>query len=185
MIVEEQPVRLPLFFVGLIPQGQPKAIINNAKHLNADRFQSRQALKAPPHITIIPPFRLEEEKVRTMVGEVFRHFSSTDGLVVKFGGVSSFEQRTIYLDVLPDPALNAFDLKAKELVANQPELFPNVRFHDAFRPHITLANRDILPESFTQMKHFLETLPYPTESNNLKLEVLHLERGRWERVELK
>ncbi len=178
------PPRLPLFFVALLPQGDAKFQINNAKHQNSSRFACRVALKTPPHITIVPPFRLEDEKVRTMITAVKNHFEPPVNLTVKFGGVSAFENRTIFLDVLPDSAINAYDSAAKELVAQHPDLFPTVKFHDAFHPHVTLANRDILPEDFDEMMDFLNGLTYPTQTNNLRLEVLHLDRGRWEVVEL-
>ena len=176
---DEAP-RLPLFFVALLPQGEPKARIHAIKLQNAGRFACRVAMKTPPHITIIPPFRLASDRVNEMIAAVKNHFAPTDNLVVKFGGVSAFEERTIYLDILLNEALKSYDLAAKNLVNAQPELFPAVRFHDVFHPHVTLANRDIAPSDFQEMKSYLESKFYPTESENLKLEVLHLDRGRWE-----
>lgn len=179
----EQAPRLPLYFVGLIPQGEVKKQIDNIRNQNSGRFGCRVALKSPPHITVLPPFRIEPENVEAMKSVVRSSFPSPNGLLVKFSDVGTFERRTIFLDVLNDHHLNAFDVKAKELVAAYPHYFQNARFHEVFHPHVTLANRDILPEYFDEMVSYLRNKIYPIMCDSLRLEILHLERGRWEIVQ--
>jgi 2'-5' RNA ligase len=171
--------RLPLYFVALIPQGDVKVQINNIKHQTGGRFGCRQALKSPPHITIIPPFRLQPERVEEMLAAVRNHFEAPVNLSINFNGLGAFETRTIYLDIIADSGINAYDLAAKQLVSTQPDLFPNVRFHEAFHPHITLANRDIPPGDFREMMDYLGKKTYPVSCSELSLEILHLDRGRW------
>jgi len=171
--------RLPLYFVALIPQGEVKVQINHVKHQTGGRFGCRQALKSPPHITIIPPFRLQPERVEEMLEAVRGNFEAPVNLSVSFNGLGAFENRTIYLDIVADSGINSYDLVAKNLVATKPDLFPNVRFHDTFHPHITLANRDIPPGDFLEMMDYLKKKTLPESCNELSLEILHLDRGKW------
>lgn len=171
--------RLPLYFVALIPQGDVKVQINNIKHQTGGRFGCRQALKSPPHITIIPPFRLQPELVEEMIGVVRNNFEPPANLSIDFSGLGAFETRTIYLDIVADSGINAYDLVAKKIVNQHPALFPNVRFHEVFHPHITIANRDIPPGDFKEMMEYLSKKVLPATCNHFSLEVLHLDRGRW------
>lgn len=143
-----------------------------------EKFGCVVALKSPAHVTLVPPFWLNEEKEKELLA-VFRNFSSDMAEIeIELDGFSHFGKRVLFANVVANPALEELQQQAESYFV---ESFPAEIRNDErpFRPHITIATRDMKPSAFEKawevfaMKEFIECF----SAHNISL--LKLSPGRW------
>lgn len=136
-----------LIFLALLP---PKSISEEIKELKQEfskKYNSRRALRLPAHITLVPPFRLTE----TRSDELFRiledfcgRFSEMEVSLKNFG---AFPPRVIFIEVDNPEEIRPF---RDQLFTSLESFLPSeeLKTGRTFRPHITLATRDLSRENF-------------------------------------
>ena len=130
-----------LFFVAIIPPKKLCDEITQHKLKFSKNFESSHALKSPPHITLVPPFRfsaLEEHKIEDDLIEVSKKCSS---FVLSIRGFGAFAPRVIYLNIERSTPLHRMQSKVMSF-------FPFVRSHASYVPHLTIATRDLSKSMF-------------------------------------
>lgn len=138
-----------LYFLGLQPPEDLTAIITGLKEDLGVRYGSRHALKVPPHVTLVPPFRTDAEI--GALREALPGFAAETNVVkLHLAGFGYFEHardRVIYLSVTPTEAL---DVLRRKLLSVVRAIFPVPAADNArdFHPHITLAHRDLTSAAF-------------------------------------
>lgn len=111
-----------------------------------EKYGSKVGLKSPAHITIAPPFWMEEEKETRLLHDMETVAQQTRNFSLLTANFSAFKPRTIFvaveksepLQVLKKTSDNFFrhtDYKIK--IENRP-----------FHPHITIATRDLHKKDF-------------------------------------
>jgi 2'-5' RNA ligase len=139
-----------LFFIALLP---PKEIADKIIALQkevAEKFDCRHALKSPPHITLVPPFRCNDELEKVIIEPLRDFFSQTASFEIQLHGFSCFERnRVIFIDLVRNGHLEKiyFDLQ------NFADDNIPVKLHEKhaqFTPHITIASRDLRKEMFRE-----------------------------------
>lgn len=138
-----------LYFLGLQPPEDLSAIITGLKEDIAVRYGSRHALKVPPHVTLVPPWRAAAE-IRSLREALPGFAAGTSAVDLHLSGFGYFEQartRVIYLAVTPTETLQNLHRKLRSLVAKTLVL-PDMESDSDFHPHITLAHRDLTSAAF-------------------------------------
>lgn len=72
-----------LYFVALIPTGDVLRKVRKLKEEVAERYESKAALKSPPHITLHMPFKFREDR-EDRIEEVLRK------VAISFGSFTVF-----------------------------------------------------------------------------------------------
>jgi 2'-5' RNA ligase len=137
------------FFVALLPPLAVQEAITAIKHDLWQRFGSKGALNAPPHITLQPPFQWPQERVGELEQVLAEFAAGRSPVPVQLSNFATFAPRVIYVDVV----------RAPELMALQPELMahleaacaivdPVAKGRPQFIPHVTVAFKDLPPEAF-------------------------------------
>ena len=136
-----------LYFVALLPEHAQQALITDLKlHIKA-RYGASHALKLPPHITIVAPFRMPEahETILENILKTFAH--EKPPFKVRMKDFGAFRPRVIYISIEENKFLNALHFDLLERLSTV-ALIQKGDPQKAFHPHITLANRDLSKAQF-------------------------------------
>ncbi len=167
-----------MFFVAIIcPPSVEKKVLEYKRRMK-EQFGCTVALKSPAHITLIPPFWLEDESETTLVDTLQSFSSDIETLEIHLNGFSHFGKRVLFVKVNENPALE----EIKKQVENH---FSNV-FNDTikkddrpFHPHVTIANRDIKPSDFLTAWEYFSKKEFNEIFPGITISLLKLISGQW------
>ncbi len=168
-----------MYYIAIICPGEPGNKIMRLKHWMKEQFGCVVALKSPAHITLIPPFWLEETAEEKLQQMLLSFTSNADELEIHLDGFSHFGKRVLFVQVKEDPAM--------EEIKKQVELHFLRSFQDVikpddrpFHPHITIANRDMKPGDFYKAwQHFSQT-EFKEVFRAKTISLLKLSPGKWD-----
>lgn len=172
---------MKLYFVALVPQKKLKQELQSLKEEFAEKYNARHALKLPPHITVLPPFKIPEEKEPYVRSQLESLSSKERPFTLILNGYGSFPPRVIFLKIVnKEPVTALFKRVKNELKDLGDEISEK---GDDIHPHITVATRDL------SRKAFKKAWPvYKDKEFHADLEINYLvlfrHNGRhWERVQ--
>ena len=130
-----------LYLVALLP---PEPVFAETWALKQEVHQltgSRNAVRLPPHITLIPPTRQSDEFEAACTAALAGFAATQPAFQVGLDGFAWFGDRTLFVRVSEAAALKQFHAALTAWCAtNLPEVPPENR---PFTPHLTLATRDL------------------------------------------
>lgn len=168
------------YFLAILPPDQISSEIISFQKEIESHYGSVHAQKTPPHITVIPPFTCEPEKLSEFIGSlaVFLKDKLTNGIIVELSSFQRFENRTLFVDVAKNEAFERF-CKRLKLFFNQQRIVKQRIEKHFFVPHITIANKDIKKRDFNAAWKSFKTREYQRVFNLKTLVVLKLEENKW------
>jgi 2'-5' RNA ligase len=167
-----------LYFIAIIPPQPYKEKIAGIKQSFAEIYHVSHALKSPPHITLIPPFKLNESKEKevTLFLEKFVENATSFQLVIEDYG--SFKPRVIFLK----PILNElFKCLYESISSDFYTLFPVGKASKRpFHPHLTIAFRDLKPNIFYKAWDELKSKRFKAEFIIDRIFLLKHDGRKWQ-----
>ncbi len=140
------------YFIGLTLPEDVSSRIEKEREWMRRTWGNRSGMGTVPHITLIPPFysNLSVKALLSILSSI-----KNDRIDAVISGHGSFGERTIYAAVEENREMTELQRKLKRVLRES-----NIAFKDEkkFTPHITIANRDIKPESFVPSMEYLESL---------------------------
>ena len=134
-----------LYFLALLPPKHLCQFIREIKLEIAERFNSRKALKLPAHITLQPPFKLIEEKEKSLFIRLQNFSGKISEFEVILNDFGAFSPRVIFIEVEAPEKIRTLH---QELVSALQDFLPSEQSRP-IHPHITLATRDLSRDNFT------------------------------------
>lgn len=136
-----------LIFLALLPPESLGEEIKELKQEFSDKYNSKRALRLPAHITLVPPFRLTEnrsDELFMILEDFCGRFSEMEVSLKDFG---AFPPRVIFIEVGNPEVLRPF---RDQLFTSLENFLPveQLKTGRSFRPHITLATRDLSRRDF-------------------------------------
>lgn len=181
---QRRPSRLPegfsLYYLAVLCPDAINAKVKGFKDYMEQTYGSRAAAKSPAHLTIVPPFRAEEE-LESMLKDFAQTYSM--GMMpvdVSLEGYGHFGDRVLFVDVAPNAGLQTLEKEAMQEFTQQ---FPSIIFgmKPDFNPHVTIATRDIPEGRLTEaLEHFKQNHPFSENFTAKELKLLKLVNGWWE-----
>lgn len=146
---------LALYFIALVLPPPLDEQVKAWKLVMQRNFNCNAALKSPAHITLIPPFRLEENSEEDLTGFLDSFASRQQSFSTWTHHFAAFKPRTIFIDVKPSHQLTFLKKQLDQAILNKPEW--NIKTDERpFHPHITIANRDLLKTDFAAAWQLVE-----------------------------
>ncbi|GAA4387085.1 2'-5' RNA ligase family protein [Hymenobacter koreensis] len=146
-------LRIPpsLYLVALLPPEPVFSAVWAMKQEIHERTGSRNAVRLPPHITLIPPLRLRASEFEPLALPALAAFAAGQHpFRVGLHDFAWFGHRTLFVHVSDDSALQTFH---RTLTAWCRQHLPAVpREKRAFTAHMTLATRDLPPDQVPALK---------------------------------
>ena len=167
---------MDLYFIAVIPPEGVRLEIQHLKEEIKERFGAEHALKLPPHITLLPPFKMKTEREMQLLQALEIFATMMTPFHIWLSGFGHFDSRVLFVKVVEKEKL--IDLQAalcKNLSAI-PEITDDRKFH----PHVTLATRDLPEEIFPEAWDFLSRRDYETRFEVTGLSLLKHDGQKWE-----
>ncbi len=137
-----------LYFIAILPPEDVRNIISGLKEYMKENYKAAHALKSPPHITLIPPFRWPETDQDIIIREIERFSEKEKAFTVTLKDYGAFPPRVLYINISRNRILE--DLYSRFVLATEKwlTLTDKVIRAGRFSPHITLATRDLSKDNF-------------------------------------
>lgn len=138
-----------LYYIALL---LPEKINNEILLLQNEcmqKFKIKKVLTSPPHITIIPPFKVsivELENIKTIVNQINIDFLP---IYITLNNFNNFDQKNIHIIVKKNKKLNHL----YKYLRSKLNLLINIK-KQIFTPHISIINKDI------NLTEFLKAIAY-------------------------
>jgi 2'-5' RNA ligase len=140
----------PLYLLALLP---PEPVFSQTWALKQEVHTltgSRNAVRLPPHITLLPPMREAADFEQACAAALTAFTAGETAFEVGLDGFAWFGDRTLFVRVSEGAALRAFHARLLAwCAAHLPQVRPENR---PYTPHLTLATRDLPPAQVPQLR---------------------------------
>lgn len=167
-----------LFFIALLPDEPIQEEITAFKLECARSFQSIHALKTPPHLTLIPPFFWQEERLPELEKALRQFAAEQQGMDVELSGFNNFPPKVIFVNVIENQQLRS--LQAALFHYLQTSIGLTDEKGRRFHPHLTIAHRDLKALIFPQAWAHFSKIAYSQTFKANRITLLEHLKGRWE-----
>lgn len=171
---------MKMYFIAIVlPPDLDKEVIAY-KNFMLEKYDCRVGLKSPAHITIVPPFWMEEEKEPQLISDIDIISNGIGSFILATKNFSAFKPRTIFIDVQPSQQLQELKQKADD--------FFNLRDYKIkkenrpFHPHITIATRDLYKRDFAEAWAIFKNKGFQSEWQANGLSLLRHNTKKWDVV---
>lgn len=168
------------FFIAIIPPEKIRNEITQLKVLMAERFNSKHALRSPPHITLHMPFKWKEQKVEKLTSVMDKLNKGMNPITIELNGFGFFEPRVVYIDVVENKELFDFQKASTDMVRRELKL-DNANYKNrGFRPHVTIGFRDLRKPQFYEARDYFKDREFRVEFQVRRAQLLRHDGARWE-----
>jgi 2'-5' RNA ligase len=168
-----------MYFIALVLPEEINQKVMPLKQWMFDKYQCKVGLRSPAHITLIPPFWMEESMESDLVKEIDVVSNSLKVFHVATNNFSSFKPSTIFIALQENEILNntknAVDEHFKKNSSFKIKLDPR-----PFHPHITIATRDLFKKAYYEAwEHFREK-EFRMEATISGISILKHNKKNWD-----
>lgn len=167
-----------MYYVALLCPKEIDEKVFQFKEWMRKQFGCMVAMKSPGHITLIPPFWMDEQREDELI-QTLQQFSCNVTPEIQLKDFSHFEDRVLFIHVTKTEELT--------LLKNQTESYFLQYFKDVirkderpFNPHVTIANRDVKPETFIKAWAHFAKEKFESSFIADAVSILKLNSGKWE-----
>ena len=148
----------PLYLLALLP---PEPVFSQTWALKQEVHGltgSRNAVRLPPHITLLPPLRESLDFEQQCVAALVAFAAREAAFEVALDGFAWFGDRTLFVRVSEGAALRALHARLMSwCAAHLPQVRPE---HRPYTPHLTLATRDLPPAQVPALRQLFAGRAY-------------------------
>jgi 2'-5' RNA ligase len=151
------------YFIAIVP---PAPLLDDAFNLKLymqEKYQSKAALRSPPHITLHMPFHWKEEKEPSLIAGIKLFTDKVEPVKLCVDNFAAFNPRVIFLNVIKSEQLDKLQSDLRRHFKMELNIF-NANYKDQpFHPHITIAFRDLKKSAFAEAWKEFENKEYKAE----------------------
>jgi 2'-5' RNA ligase len=137
-----------LFFIAILPPENIRREINQLKEEVAQKFNSRHALRSPPHITLHMPFTWRMDKLEILDSCMDEINGSIQPFEIELKDFGFFPLRVVFVDVVANEQLTELQRRVATSARKHLKL-TNANYKDQpFHPHVTIGFRDLKRPDF-------------------------------------
>ncbi|MFT3703108.1 MAG: 2'-5' RNA ligase family protein [Agriterribacter sp.] len=176
-----------LYFIAILPDDKTCKEIEVFKSDFANNFESRKAISVVTHITLKTPFKmssLDHDDLMNWFGGLHIESGAFQIELKNFGAFHNKYSPVVYVN--PIMNLPLYTLQ-KELIRSFRIKYPAIKVLDLelrFKPHITVAYRDLSPEKFKEAWNIYKTKEYNTVFDVGSFHLLQHDGIRWKVIQL-
>ncbi|HCN84679.1 MAG TPA: hypothetical protein DIT07_13830 [Sphingobacteriaceae bacterium] len=139
-----------LYLIAILPPQQLSEQIDEIRKECAERHNVKAALKAPAHITLFRPFFLEPKRENWLI-KLLLPATNQVPFEQELENFDSFNMHVVFIRAIKNASVTSLHRSISAII-NRNKIDPKeVKGNTLFRPHITIAYRDIPPEVFPVM----------------------------------
>ncbi|MGI4760197.1 MAG: 2'-5' RNA ligase family protein [Janthinobacterium lividum] len=168
----------PLYLLALLP---PEPVFSQTWALKQEvhaRTGSRNAVRLPPHITLLPPLRETVDFEQACMTALAAFAAGEAAFEVALDGFAWFGDRTLFVRVHEDAALRALHARLMAWCAiHLPQVRPESR---PYTPHLTLATRDLPPAQVPALRALFAGRSYAAAFAVARLTLFRHDGQQWQ-----
>lgn len=169
------------YFVAFVLPEPVLGRVEELKRLISEKFGSMACLKAPAHITLIPPFWFPDDQ---RVISALRSFTWNDSISIQLSGYGTFGKKVLFIKPEPNEALTAVYHAIQGHFKALLDIDDKEKRKLPFVPHVTIGNRDWTEAQFlTARDYFTQYLPFEATCELTTISLLKFEAGKWRVIE--
>lgn len=169
---------MQMYFIAMVLPGDLDKKVQKWKELMHEKYGCTVGLRSPAHITLIPPFWMNEEKEQQLIADVDVISSFVQPFTISINNFSAFKPGTIFADVVVDEVLTELKAAVDDFFSKRDH---RVKIDTRpFHPHITIATRDLHKKDFNDAWPLFETKKFKAGWEANGLSVLRHNRTCWE-----
>jgi 2'-5' RNA ligase len=132
-----------LYFIALVPPEEIEAEVNEIKAYISTRFDSKAALRSPPHITLHMPFKFPQAKESKLISSLALLSNKCTPVDIVINNYGAFQPKVIYLRIEGSKDLNMLQEQLAKWMKTKLKIFSKPNTYRTFSPHMTVAFRDL------------------------------------------
>lgn len=144
-----------------------------------ERYGCKVGLKSPAHITLIPPFWLEPAHEKDLISDLDIISRAHCPFIINTSNFAAFTPRTIFIDVIANNDLHALKSSVENQFTNNKEYNIKAELRP-FKPHITIATRDLTKKSFGEAWAYFENKKFEKQWVANSISLLHHNKKNWD-----
>lgn len=168
-----------LYFIAIVPPQEVSSKITKLKEEVAQKYQSKHALKSPPHITLHMPFKWKDKRFNQLAEVMKKINNNLVPFSVKLSDFDFFEPRVVFVDVEPSARLEALQTEVMKRCKKDLKLDNGNYKNRPFHPHVTIGFRDLKKPLFYEAKKEFEDRFFEGQFCIDKVELLKHDGEKW------
>jgi len=168
-----------MYFVAILTSPEVNKKVLEWKYYMREHFGCVVAMKSPAHITLIPPFWMNEELELDFGRDVQAFCATQSPFKIELKDFDAFRPKVIFLNVKPSDKLAVFR-SALETHLQSLQKYPIKREERPFHPHVTIANRDLMRKDFPEAFAHFQKLAYQQTFMTNEVVLLKHVGGEWQ-----
>lgn len=145
----------------------------------AEKWGCKVGLKSPAHITLIPPFWMDETQESKLVQDMDTLSKSFTPFNISTNNFSCFKPRTIFIEPVLNAPLAHLKKETDQYFEARPQYSAKVDKRP-FHPHITIATRDLHKSAFYEAWPQFETKTFEHSFTATGISLLRHNGQVWE-----
>ena len=153
-----------MYFIAVVAPPDINMQVLEWKHYMRDHYGCTVALRSPAHITLIPPFWMNEELEKELITDVDSFALQQPSFHITLKNFDAFKPKVIFVGIEENKLLEQLKLSLEQYLTSL-QKYPIKKELRPFHPHLTIANRDLRKKDFyPAFEHFskidyAETVP--------------------------
>ena len=168
-----------LFFIAILPPLDIQQSVNEIKHHFVEVYNSKAALKSPPHITLQPPFYWQTERLDELTNILKEFTNQKISFPVVLEGFAAFKPWVIYVDVHKTPELMKIQKELMDLLEASLQIAHKVSKTRPFAPHMTVGFKDLTKANFYKAWSEFEGKQFDAKFTATRLTLLQFKEKKW------
>lgn len=170
-----------LYFIALVTSGDLFDRIREIQLHCEQEYQSKKALRSPPHITLIPPFREETSIENILDKKLSPFFSKYKPFKIELNGFGKFDSRVIFIKPEENSYLSNLQEELRDYLS---EDFSFVESNPSrkFNPHVSIATGDLRKKFFPAAWKEFESKTFSETWNVFSAHLLKHDGKKWNPV---
>jgi 2'-5' RNA ligase len=140
-----------LYLTAILPPEQLTEQIDEIRKECAEKFNVKAGLKPPVHITLFRPFKLESEREEHLLKILNPVTYNYDPFEISLENFDTFHSHVVFIRVTRNKELLDLQHEISGIYNRNKIDFQEVKSRQSFKPHITIAYRDIPAPIFPNM----------------------------------
>lgn len=170
-----------MYFIALVAPKEINDEVLKWKQYMKERFGCVVGLRSPAHITLIPPFWMENTLENELENVITGFSEQQISFEINLRNFSAFKPGVIYVDVLPNESLRKLHLQLQGFLLNG-RPFPIKQEDRPFRPHVTIATRDLHKKAFRDAWEIFKEKEYQVSWRASGISLLKHNQKNWDVV---
>jgi 2'-5' RNA ligase len=167
-----------LYLVALLP---PEPVFSHVWSLKQEVHRltgSRNAVRLPPHITLLPPLHADNDFEGACTAALTEFAATQAPFSVAVQDFAWFGNRTLFVHVSESAALKRFHAQLLAWCDGRlPQVLPENR---PYTPHMTLATRDLPPAQVPELRQLFSERTYAAEFAVMQFTLFRHNGQQWQ-----